>query len=73
MTSKFLQQQKINPNNFYTRHPHYPEVKLNMQVPKMTASTKSKSNLSSNNDCEAPLWKELSECNSAFDEPHLCQ
>ena len=37
----------------------------------MTASTKSKSNLSSNNDGDINLWKELSENNSAVDEPHL--
>ena len=39
----------------------------------MSASTKSKSNLSSNNDGDAHLWKELSDNNSAIDEPHLPQ
>ena len=60
----------MNQHSYYTRHPHYPDVKLNTKMPQMTTSTMSQSNLSSNNDGGGNRWlRDLSDTNSAIDEP----
>lgn len=63
---------KLNQQFQYTRHPHYPEVKLNTRVPQMTISTMSNSNLSCNNDGgnnPHNMLRDLSDTNSALEEP----
>ena len=62
--------QQLKFMSHYTRHPHYPDVKLNTRMPQMTGSTLSTSNLSTNNDAgnQLPWLRELSETNSAAED-----
>jgi len=71
-TSVSSQQLKLmSQQGYYTRHPHYPEVRLNTKMQQMTTSTMSTSNLSSNNDGGnfGGWMRDLSDSNSAIDEP----
>ena len=61
----------ISQQSYYTRHPHYPDVKLNTRMPQMTGSTLSTSNKSTNEGGNnVTSWlRDLSDTNSAIDEP----
>ena len=55
--------------SYYTRHPHYPEVKLNSVRVAMTGTTMSTSNKSTTTANEARWLRDtLSDTNSAIDE-----
>ena len=62
----------MSQHSYYTRHPHYPDVKLNTRMPQMTGSTLSTSNMSANNEGGNQMigLRELSETNSAVEEPN---
>ena len=61
---------KLSMQCSYTRHPHYPEVKLNTKTPNMTLSTMSNSNLSTNNEGGNQInhLRDVSDTNSVIDD-----